>query len=339
MKKIKTLSILLLFSGQLLCMKDEDFSDQKQKEEYSQWEEAVANWKKRKQSEEDSMGLDGFNELGFTKLMNAAITGDTELAKQLLESGADVNIVNEFGKTANDYAIEDFKEDIVELLTAKVAQKPKNFMKDLMENLEEKHSAAAGAGGEAKAELDQDVKIGLEDFEPPKDFAPTKKKPSNLPKGKLFDIKPSLATLNYNLIEASIHGLAENAISSLDRGADVNITDMSGYTPLMYAIIHEKPDIARTFIYRGANVNASDNTGKTALMYAAYNNDIAIIKTLIQSGAAIPEDISPYSNDVQKILKEEAALALFKVEEPEEKGIFDLIDSTDDMENVGAGGN
>lgn len=53
---------------------------------------------------------------GCTALRTAAIFGEYDAAKLLIDAGADVNMKDIVGKTPLDYAIENGHEDIVDLL-------------------------------------------------------------------------------------------------------------------------------------------------------------------------------------------------------------------------------
>ncbi|HLK20584.1 MAG TPA: ankyrin repeat domain-containing protein, partial [Bryobacteraceae bacterium] len=55
----------------------------------------------------------------------------------------------------------------------------------------------------------------------------------------------------------------------LDAGSSVELPDPSGFTLLDSAIIANRVDVARLLIQRGANVNIVDQKGMTPLMYAA----------------------------------------------------------------------
>ena len=69
--------------------------------------------------------------------------------------------------------------------------------------------------------------------------------------------------------------LESQAIQLLvDKGADVNIVDTNGMTPLMAASeLDWDPSIA-LLLTHGANVKSKDRNGKTALMYAMGNRGL-----------------------------------------------------------------
>jgi ankyrin repeat protein len=86
---------------------------------------------------------------------------------------------------------------------------------------------------------------------------------------------------------------------ALRHGADVNLSNHSGVTPLMnacnkYFDLMEKYQLA--FLENGADVNAKDREGNTALHYAARNDDKNGAKTLCDMLLEFDADISAVNN-------------------------------------------
>jgi ankyrin repeat protein len=78
----------------------------------------------------------------------------------------------------------------------------------------------------------------------------------------------------------------------LDAGADVNLRNIFGETPLMYAARFMKLDNVDLLIKRGANIEARDLDGRTALSHVEHGNityDIRrkVIQALLKNGANI----------------------------------------------------
>ncbi|CAL7963422.1 hypothetical protein MIDIC_50070 [Alphaproteobacteria bacterium] len=74
----------------------------------------------------------------------------------------------------------------------------------------------------------------------------------------------------------------------LERGAEIDVWEVStGYTPLMYAIHHNKLRIVRYLVMRGVNVNKTTLDGKTPLHIAAMNNNFCMLKVLLSANANI----------------------------------------------------
>ncbi len=71
----------------------------------------------------------------------------------------------------------------------------------------------------------------------------------------------------------------------LSRGANANLTDRAGLTPLLSAAQIGFVDGAQALIARGAQVNLGNGRGETALHIAVQRRDIAMVRALIAAGA------------------------------------------------------
>jgi ankyrin repeat protein len=69
----------------------------------------------------------------------------------------------------------------------------------------------------------------------------------------------------------------------LERGADIQLHTVSGYTPLMAA----RGELTEELIQRGSDVNAVNDFGRTPLHYACEESDLPAIRALIAHGADI----------------------------------------------------
>lgn len=71
----------------------------------------------------------------------------------------------------------------------------------------------------------------------------------------------------------------------LGKGADVNIGDKQGDTPLIAAARMGFDSAARTFIAVGAKVDAGNKRGETALIVAVQQRQPRIVELLLRAGA------------------------------------------------------
>ena len=70
----------------------------------------------------------------------------------------------------------------------------------------------------------------------------------------------------------------------LDRGADIELMDIDGYTPLWGAAYQNRPELIEFLLKRGANLNHLDRNGNCALSPAAANGADQAIRKLIELG-------------------------------------------------------
>lgn len=67
------------------------------------------------------------------------------------------------------------------------------------------------------------------------------------------------------LMYAARQGAADAAKALVDAGANINVQDPEGYTPLLQSIVNGHFDLAAVLVERGANPNLADSSGMAAL--------------------------------------------------------------------------
>lgn len=113
-----------------------------------------------------------------------------------------------------------------------------------------------------------------------------------------FSPGPQQGRWNAALLAAIQSGDMNAAKAAIDAGADVNVRDSSGITPLMLAAkghrpnekspeATDHPDVVRLLLANGANVNATADSGFQALFWAARYGHAEVVKVLIESGADV----------------------------------------------------
>lgn len=99
------------------------------------------------------------------------------------------------------------------------------------------------------------------------------------------------AILNQRLIAETANDNLMEMRLLINQGANIDSRDSDNWTPLHYACHQGKPDSASFLVKSGANLNVQDNTGETPLMKSLGNQ--YKIKLLIKNGA----DINIQNND------------------------------------------
>jgi hypothetical protein len=90
--------------------------------------------------------------------------------------------------------------------------------------------------------------------------------------------------------KTQLHHCAENGLTTSVirllsiRNINVNLKDVSGFTPLHWAARNGHIEIARLLLQNGADVNANDNFGYTPLHLAAIFGRIDILRLLFENG-------------------------------------------------------
>lgn len=89
------------------------------------------------------------------------------------------------------------------------------------------------------------------------------------------------------VMAAAFTGAADVVEDLVERGADVDARDESGYTALMYAAnAGELPSVECLLDY-GADVNARDAEQSTPLMFAAQHGHDEVVRRLLAAGADV----------------------------------------------------
>ena len=85
--------------------------------------------------------------------------------------------------------------------------------------------------------------------------------------------------------EAIRSGSSEAVVKLIRQGFDVDYAECAHTPPLIYAIMHERPGIVQTLLLYGANPNITDHRGETPLHTAVKLQTIETLHLLLRYGA------------------------------------------------------
>jgi len=89
------------------------------------------------------------------------------------------------------------------------------------------------------------------------------------------------------LLSGAEEGNVEVVKLLLNKGANVDVKDNDGRTPLLWAAENRHEAVVRLLLDKGASVDAKDNNSRTPLLWAAENGYEAIMRLLLDKGANI----------------------------------------------------
>lgn len=73
----------------------------------------------------------------------------------------------------------------------------------------------------------------------------------------------------------------------LRRGADIDLADAQGKTPLMHCVEMDAPSLVSALLARKPRLEAADREGRTVLALAAAEGKLSLVRTLVAAGAKI----------------------------------------------------
>ncbi|MDD9999400.1 MAG: ankyrin repeat domain-containing protein, partial [Rhodospirillaceae bacterium] len=240
------------------------------------------------------------DENGWTDLHWAAALNSSELAKALLDLGADVSAaLHQDAEPLSDRLMQSMRELGLKLEFPRVGYQPLHIAvladaKDALAVL-----FAAGAETDARAKQSSFTLLHMAASADSKKVAPVL-----VERGADVNAKNTWGETPLHL--AARRNAGDVAAVLIERGADVNAKSNevsgksnTGLTPLHLAARQNAEDVAAVLIERGADVNAKgnmgfgrSNTGLTPLHLAARRNAEDVAAVLIERGA----DVNAKSN-------------------------------------------
>ena len=194
----------------------------------------------------------------WTALMVATREGRLDIARALLDHGADVRASDRDGDTALGLAAAQNQSPSVAILLEKGAQvnaKDRAGVTPLM------RAASHGSREAMQVLLAQGADVNSQDRN-----------------GRTALIW----AMTYQQPQR-----ADLVKALLASGADPNVPDNAGNTPLLWAAVGGHTFIVQMLLAHGANIRAQNRQGQTALMLAARDGYVDTVQALLQDGADI----------------------------------------------------
>ncbi|MFC1855547.1 ankyrin repeat domain-containing protein [Thermodesulfobacteriota bacterium] len=242
------------------------------------------------------------------------MTCSEEVAKVLMENGADINIRDNRGKSALDVAKKIGATALVDLLFKSGADTTLIHTEESLIELKvlskEIITLSAGSMQEPGSDVEYIKEKQRKDIEKFRQLVEKSLAANKLSKESADKMVSDLVTTyeKVSMKDTSPGATFMNAIYGGDiskirklikEGADVNEKDVDGMSALMSTIRNLCDiDIVKLLIANGADLNATTDNGSTALMFASIEEEINIVKALIKSGA----DVNIQNNDGENAL-------------------------------------
>ena len=235
----------------------------------------------------DQASPDGRDLRGFTPLMHAASVGRADVAKLLLDGGADPSAESKLGVTALALAAEAGREDVVALLLAKGAKVNAQLA---VGGLTPLALAAQDGHLEVVRQLlaaGADVKLAGIGGETVLHRATFTDRADVIDALIAAGADPRTATRagTTPLILAAHQGKSQSIAALLRGGSSSSEATAEGITPLVAAAAGGWPEAIRVLLEAGADPNARTRRNVTPLMLAAGKNDPECVRLLLARGA------------------------------------------------------
>jgi len=251
----------------------------------------------------------------WTMLMIASFYNKVKIAELLLQNKAEINLQNKAGHTALFLACASRSEEMAKFLLDKGANATINS-KDLSGTSTLQWAIAYEWNDVAEELLKQDVDVNSRSKETGRDVLMDALYSETISKDVISKIIDKGANINYidpknggnALMSACKRDFFDIAKKIVDKGGSVNLISQTGPTPLSCASEKNScsTELMEFLIKKGAKINPTNKYGRTPLIEAASSNCIEKVKYLVEKGANINQKsdgaggVSPLSEALWK---------------------------------------
>ena len=244
------------------------------------------------------VSLDEKDENGDTPLIKAARMGHLDVCECLLVEGANPDAVNKQNKSAFEVAIEADQGEVVAFFVDNEKTKLAFVNTEQLLNSAIEHGRFYVATELIEKEQFDKTLVLMQVLDSHHDVIYKKDKPVDMEKAhkartrlahwlinKGADLNVTDVEGNTPLMRAYQYGYHVLSMPMLERGADVNVQNVEGVTPLMLSVLSKTEDATFEMIAKGADPLKTTKTGWTALMLAGEAGQIDMFQYLIRNGA------------------------------------------------------
>jgi ankyrin repeat protein len=213
-----------------------------------------------KKTLEDGANIDAQNEFFSESALHIASSkGFLEIVEFLVDQGADILLLNATDFTPIHLAARDGRTKVVEFLLSRAEEIPERILSDAMHV------------GQMSVDGDPRIVQMLENY-------------------RVKQAKPSTDSVDEaetNLLEGAHDGNIEQVIAALKAGAEIEVVDNRGMTPIIWAALRGHQDVVKVLLEKGANINSTNWAGWTPLMQACAQRHEELARFLVEQGADI----------------------------------------------------